>query len=485
MLTYDFFLGEGAMCGIVGYYSQKENNAAEQAMFALYSQQHRGQESAGIATSNGKLLQLHKNMGYVKEVFTTEMLHKLSGFSAIGHVRYSTRGKSELENAQPYVIETLSGPIYAIASNGDIVNYDEVMLELGKKGVHFASKNDGELLGRFIVYYHEREGMEITDAIKLLMKKIHGAYSAAFLTRDNLYVFRDIQGFRPLMMGEVNSDFAFASESCALDILKVENMREVEPGEIIVITPKTKYEISSKGDLFPNFKDDIKKHHCIFELIYFARPDSYQFDEYVYHVRHKIGEKLASYDNFKADVVLPVPDSANFIALGYAAEKKIPYNMGLIRNHYVGRTFIRPDQYMRDESVNQKFNPLKDFFNEKEVIVVDDSIVRGTTIRKLIRMIRRVGAKKVHLRIGSPPVKYSCYYGIDTPTRKELIANNMSVEDIRTFVEADSLKYLKIEDLRECVQSSDNFCYACFNGNYPVPLKESKAREKLPAVEME
>jgi amidophosphoribosyltransferase len=475
------------MCGIVGYYSQKENNAAEQAMYALYSQQHRGQESAGIVSSNGGFLQMHKEMGYVKEVFTTEMLHKLTGFSAIGHVRYPTRGKSELSNSQPYIIETLSGPIYAIASNGDIVNYDEVVLELGKKGVHFASKNDGELLGRFIVYYHEREGMEITDAIKLLMKRIKGAYSAAFLTRDNLYIFRDIQGFRPLLMGQINSDFAFASESCALDILKVEKMREVEPGEIIVVTPKAKYEISNKNELFPNSKEELKKHHCIFELIYFARPDSFQFNEYVYHVRHRIGAKLASYDNFSADVVLPVPDSANFIALGYAAEKKISYNMGLIRNHYVGRTFIRPDQYMRDESVNQKFNPLKDFFTGKEVVVVDDSIVRGTTIRKLIRMIRRVGAKKVHLRIGSPPVKFSCYYGIDTPTRKELIANNMSVEEIREFVEADSLKYLKIEDLKGCVQTPNNFCYACFTGNYPVPLKVQKSipKEKVRQVELD
>lgn len=475
------------MCGIVGYYSRKENNAAEHATQALYSEQHRGQESAGIVVSNGKHLRMHKSMGYVKEVFTTEMLDKLSGFAAIGHVRYPTRGQSIIENAQPYLIETLSGPIYAIVSNGDVVNYDEVTLELGKKGVHFTSKNDGELLGRFIVYYHEREGMEITDAIKLLMKKIRGAYSSAFLTRDNLYIFRDIQGFRPLIIAEIDSDYAVASESCALDILKADNMREVEPGEIIVITPKTKYEISYKSELFPDPKDQAKKHHCIFELIYFARPDSYQFNEYVYHVRHKIGAKLATYDDFDADVVIPVPDSANFIAQGYANNKKIPYEMGLIRNHYVGRTFIRPDQYMRDESVNQKFNPLKDFFTGKEVVVVDDSIVRGTTIRKLIRMIRRVGAKKVHLRIGSPPVKYSCYYGIDTPTREELIASNMSVEQIREFVEADSLKYLKIEDLRDCVQSPDDFCYACFTGDYPIPPMDFKpnAKAKLQSAEVE
>lgn len=475
------------MCGIAGFYSRKEDNAAEKVMYALYSQQHRGQESAGIVVSNGKYLKMHKEMGYVKEVFPNERLDKLSGFGAIGHVRYPTRGKSVLNNAQPYVIETLSGPIYAIVSNGDIVNYDEIALELGKKGVHFTSKNDGELLGRFIVYYHEREGMEITQAIKLLMKKIKGAYSSAFLTRDNLYIFRDIRGFRPLMMGETDSGVAFASESCALDILRVNNMREVEPGEIIIITPKTKYEISSKAELFPNTKEEPKKHHCIFELIYFARPDSYQFDEYIYHVRHNIGAKLASYDDFNADVVVPVPDSANFIAQGYSQAKKIPFEMGLIRNHYVGRTFIRPDQYMRDESVNQKFNPLKDFFDGKEVVVVDDSIVRGTTIRKLIRMIRRVGAEKIHLRIGSPPVKYSCFYGIDTPTKTELIANNMSVEEIRQFVEADSIKYLSIEDLRDCVQTPNNFCYACFNGNYPIPPRgrKTKTEKELHMAELE
>lgn len=475
------------MCGIAGFYSRNEDNAAEKVMYALYSQQHRGQESAGVVASNGKYLKIHKGMGYVKEVFPTERLDELSGFAAIGHVRYPTRGKSVLKNAQPYVIETLSGPIYAIVSNGDVVNYNKIAIELGKKGVHFTSKNDGELIGRFIVYYHEREGMEITQAIKLLMKKIKGAYSSAFLTRDNLYIFRDIQGFRPLMMGETDTGLAFASESCALDILRANHMREVEPGEIIIITPKTKYEISSKQELFPNSKEDPKKHHCIFELIYFARPDSYQFDEYIYHVRHNIGAKLASYDDFSADVVVPVPDSANFIAQGYSQAKKIPFEMGLIRNHYVGRTFIRPDQYMRDESVNQKFNPLKDFFDGKEVVVVDDSIVRGTTIRKLIRMIRRVGAEKIHLRIGCPPVKYSCFYGIDTPTREELIANNLAVEEIRQFVEADSLKYLEIGDLRDCVKTPDDFCYACFNGEYPIPPRgrRAKTEKELHMAELE
>ncbi len=466
------------MCGISGYFSRSTQPAASQVMLALYAQQHRGQESCGIAVSDGKKLRLHKEMGYVKEAFSIQTLEKLSGFAAIGHVRYPTRGASAICNTQPYLIETLSGPIYAIASNGDIVNYDEIANELRVKGVHFSSKNDGELLGRFIVYHHEREGMEIVDAIKLLMKRIKGAYSSVFLTREALYAFRDIQGFRPMMFGRVGDDIAIASESCALDILRAREMREMKPGEIEVITRRSERSIDTEQQpLLGNTPPRLR--HCVFELIYFARPDSTQFDEYVYDVRHKIGAKLAEHDDFEADVVVPVPDSANFIAMGYANAKNLPMHLALIRNHYVGRTFIRPDQYTRDESVRQKFNPLKDFFTGKRVVLVDDSMVRGTTIRKLVRMVKGAGAAEVHLRIGSPPVRYSCYYGIDTPTRGELIANRMSIEDIRTYLDADSLKYLTIEDLQTCVHDSSHFCYACFDGNYPLPRDTQRLiREK-------
>ncbi len=457
------------MCGIAAYFSRTDKNAARQVMLALYSQQHRGQESAGIAASNGDFIRLHKQMGYVKEVFSEAVLDQLTGMSAIGHVRYPTRGSAVLPNAQPYIIETLNGPIYAIASNGDIVNYEEVALDLKSRGVHFTSKNDGELLGRFIVYHHEREGLQIPEAIQLLMRRIRGAYSAVFLTRNQLYIFRDIHGFRPLIIGRVGPDIAVASESCALDILHAEDQREVPPGQIVVVTENNSYEIPQTDFLFKEAMPAQQPHHCIFELIYFARPDSFEFNEYVYNVRQKIGACLADYDSFSPDVVIPVPDSANFIALGYAQHKGVPFNFGLIRNHYVGRTFIKPDQYMRDESVRQKFNPLKDFFTGKRVVVVDDSIVRGTTIRKIIRMIKRAGAKEVHLRIGSPPVKFSCYYGIDTPTREELIANNMTIEQIREYVGADSLKYLSLEDLRKCVSAPERFCYACFDGHYPEP----------------
>lgn len=458
------------MCGVAAYFSRSKANVAGQVMLALYSEQHRGQESCGIAVSDGKVLRVHKAMGYVKEVFSPEKLRDFNGNIAIGQVRYPTRGSSILPNAQPYIIETLSGPIYAIASNGDIVNYEQIAEWLLRKGVHLSSNNDGELIGRFLVYQHEREGLSIPDAIRLLMRKVKGAYSSVFLTRNSIYIFRDEHGFRPLFVGEINGDVAVASETHALDILLPDRIREVFPGEIVQVTQDGLIS-SPQSDLLFNEKPKTLSQ-CVFELIYFARPDSFQFDEYVYDVRQKIGAKLASYDTFNADVVIPVPDSANFIALGYASAKRIPFNFGLIRNHYVGRTFIRPDQYLRDESVRQKFNPLKDFFNGKRVIVVDDSIVRGTTIRKIVRMIKGAGAKEVHLRIGSPPVKYSCFYGIDTPLREELIANNMSLNDIQEYIEVDSLKYLNIEDLQNCVKKPSKFCYACFNGQYPVPKPE-------------
>ncbi len=467
------------MCGVAGYFSRSKANIAGEVMLSLYAEQHRGQESCGIAVSNGKTIHLHKSMGHVKDVFTPEVLSRLPGAIAVGHVRYPTRGSSVVNNAQPYVIETLGGPIYSIVSNGDIVNYDEVARYLQTRGVHLSSTNDGELLGRFLVYHYEREGLTIPQAIRLLMRKVKGAYSSLFLTPNAMYVFRDSFGFRPLFLGEVGNDIAVASESCAMDILRPDSMREVQPSEIIIITENNIHSSIQSPALFEGTPQPTR--HCIFELVYFARPDSFQFDEYVYDVRQKIGEKLASYDDFNADVVIPVPDSANFMAMGYANAKHINFNFGLIRNHYVGRTFIKPDQYQRDESVRQKFNPLKDFFTGKRVVVVDDSIVRGTTIRKIIRMIKGAGAKEVHLRIGSPPVKHPCFYGIDTPTREELIANNMTLDEIREYVDADSLKYLKLEDLLACTKTSSNFCHACFSGNYPVP----KMRAVPVAVEEE
>ncbi|GAB4187534.1 MAG: amidophosphoribosyltransferase [Calditrichia bacterium] len=456
------------MCGVAGiyYFDKSRKDAAEDVMLSLFAEQHRGQESCGIAISDGHEVYKRKFMGHVKEVFTPQVLEELKGFSGIGHVRYPTRGSSVLTNAQPYVVETLGGPVYSVASNGDIVNYEEVTMKLRAQGVHFKSNNDGELLGRYIVYHHERMGLSITAAIRKLMKEIKGAFSTVFLTRDTLYVFRDPYGIRPLHIGEIEGGIAVASETCALDILRAENIRAVKPGEIIAIDSNGLHSTIQDEIRFEDLKQNT--YHCIFELIYFSRPDSAEFGEYVYDVRQKIGATLASYDEFKADVVIPVPDSSNFMAIGYAQAKNIPFNFGLVRNHYVGRTFIKPNQYLRDESVRQKFNPLKDFFKDKKVVVVDDSIVRGTTLRKIVRMIRQSGAAEVHLRIGSPPVKHSCYYGIDTPTREELIANNMTLNEIRDYVGADSLKYLKIDDLKKCVATDNSYCYACFSGEYPI-----------------
>ena len=452
------------MCGIIGIFDHE--NAANMATLGLFAEQHRGQESCGMAVNDGKTIRLRKKMGLVKDVFTPDKLQNLKGNIAIGHVRYPTRGASSVYNSQPHIVETLSGPSYALTSNGDIINYKEIRQELEAKGVYFVSTNDGELILKYIVYYVEKEGFSIVEAIKLMMKNIRGAFSTVLATKKELYLFRDPYAFRPMSYGKTREgSIVVASESSALDILYMEWQKEVEPAEIIIVN---KNGIESIKNDRNKFRTTETEKHCIFEHIYFSRPDSFIFGENVYKVRQKIGNILAEDDKINPDIVVPVPDSSNFIALGYARQKDIPYEMGLIRNHYVGRTFIKPEQTIRDESVYQKFNPLPNFFNGKSVALVDDSIVRGTTLKKIVKLIRNAGVKEIHLRIGSPPVKFSCFYGIDTPTRQELIANNKTIEDIRNFIGADSLKYLTIEQLRKTVQEPENFCYACFEGNYPV-----------------
>ncbi len=452
------------MCGIIGVFDNKRS--AELATLGLFAEQHRGQESCGMAVNNGTTIKLRKKMGLVKEVFNPHKLDFLKGHIAIGHVRYPTRGASSIYNSQPHIVETLSGPSYTLSSNGDIVNYEELRKKLEEKGVYFASSNDGELLLKYIVYHVEKENYSIIDSIKLLMKNVKGAYSSILATKTEMYIFRDPYGFRPLSYGKTKEGtFVVASESCALDILYMDWTKEVEPAEILLFK---KNGIKSTILDPNNFRETKTNRHCIFEHIYFSRPDSFIFGENVYKVREKIGAQLAKADNLKPDIVVPVPDSANFIALGYAKQKGVPFELGLIRNHYVGRTFIKPDQTIRDESVYQKFNVLPNFFDGKKVVLIDDSIVRGTTIRKLVKMIKEAGAKEVHVKIGSPPVKFSCFYGIDTPTREELIANNKSIKKIREFIGADSLKYLEIEDLRKSVSKPQDYCCACFDGKYPV-----------------
>ena len=451
------------MCGIIGIYNH--SNASELATLGLFAEQHRGQESCGMAVSNGKSIEIKTGMGLVKEVFTQKVLKQMKGHIAIGHVRYPTRGSSSDKNSQPHVVETLFGPSYTLASNGDIINYKEIRKKLESKGVYFASENDGELLLKYIVYYVEIENYTIVEAIERLIQRVKGAFSTVLATKDTLYAFRDSYAIRPMLYGKLKDNtFVIASESVALDIVQPVWKKEVKAAEILTFSDSGfSQQIANISD---EYKSDTTKH-CIFEHIYFSRPDSHLFGENVYEVRQKIGSLLAN-DNTDVDVAVPVPDSSNFIALGYAKAKQIPFELGLIRNHYVGRTFIKPEQTIRDESVQQKFNTLPNFFEGKKVALIDDSIVRGTTLRKIVRLVKNAGAKEIHLRIGSPEVKFSCFYGIDTPTQQELIANNKTIDEINDFIGADSLQYLSISDLCQSVKKPEGYCKACFNGDYPI-----------------
>lgn len=458
------------MCGIIGIYNNER--AAELAALSLFAEQHRGQESCGMAVVNDNSIKLRKKMGLVKDVFRPDKLAQLPGHIAIGHVRYPTCGSSTDFNSQPHVVETLSGPSYTLASNGDIVNYKSMRKELENKGVYFASSNDGELILKYIVYHVERERMPMVSAIRELMKNVKGAFSTVLSTKTEMYMFRDPHGFRPMSYGQLaDGTVVVASESVALDILKPEWQKEVQPASIIKVT-KDGMEVVENN---PNdYRETTTNKHCVFEHIYFSRPDSFDFGQNVYKVREKIGAVLADSDaGLNPDSVIPVPDSSNFIALGYANQMKVPFQMGLIRNHYVGRTFIKPDQTVRDESVNQKFNVLPNYFKGKKVVLVDDSIVRGTTLRKIVHLVKEAGAAEVHLRIGSPMVKNSCFYGIDTPNRQELIANKMDEAGICEYTGADTLKFLPIDDLAVIVKEPQNYCSACFDGNYPIPVEEA------------
>jgi amidophosphoribosyltransferase len=456
------------MCGIIGIYqkNQEKSNAARLAAYALFSEQHRGQESCGIAVSDGNRIFMVKKMGLVKDVFTEKKLKEMDGKLAIGHVRYPTKGKSNLTNAQPHILNTLSGPSFAIASNGDIVNYPKLRHDLERQGIFFESENDGELILKYIAFWYIRKRLSIIESINKVMQNFHGSFSTVMLTKNQIYAFRDPYGNRPFPMGKTNDGtYIFASETCCLNIIKAKFIREVKPAEIIIVDKKGLQSIPQNPE---DFKDTSHNAHCVFEMIYFSRPDSIVYGHKIYDFREKLGQKLAEKETITPDVVIPVPDSSNFIGLGYAQKLGVDFSFGLIRNHYVGRTFIAPEQTIRDEGVRQKFNALPDYFHNKVVALVDDSIVRGTTLKKLVRMLRKSGAKEIHVRIGSPMVKFSCFYGIDTPTREELIANQKSVEDIRKFLCADSLCYLSIEELKSLVKDREEFCYACFDGKYPI-----------------
>jgi amidophosphoribosyltransferase len=436
------------------------------AYLGLYALQHRGQESCGIVTSDGKGLISHRQMGLVADAFKEDVIKRLEGQNAIGHNRYSTQGQSHLKNAQPFVVEYSQGPI-AIAHNGNLVNGTLLRNELEQAGSIFQSTSDTEVIIHLIATSKEPTLMgRIVEALS----RCRGAYSLQFLTLDKLIAARDPYGFRPLVLGRFpegknRGAYVFASETCALDLIEAEYVRDVEPGEIVTIGPDGLESLKP----FP----PVPHAKCIFEYIYFARPDSKLFGHNVYQVRKSLGRQLARESGIGADLVTPVPDSGVPAAMGFAEESKIPLEFGLIRNHYVGRTFIEPQQTIRNFGVKIKLNAQRDVLQGKRVIVVDDSIVRGTTSRKIIRMLRDAGAREVHLRISSPATTGPCYYGIDTPTRGELIASANSVEEIRRFVEADTLAYLSNEGMYTYFDGDKKgFCDACFTGNYPVHFED-------------
>lgn len=442
-------------CGIFGVFNHPE--AANLTYLGLYALQHRGQESTGIVSSDGSTLHVHKAMGLVADVFTGPVLKTLPGFSAIGHVRYSTTGSSQIKNAQPFVVSGGIGNV-AIAHNGNLTNAMEIRKELESYGSIFQSTMDTEVIIHLMAISREKT---LLDRLMDALVRVQGAYSLLLMTEDTMIALRDPRGFRPLSIGTIDGTTVVASESCAFDLIGATFEREIEPGEIIYVDKKG---VKSYKPFVP-----VEQSPCIFEFIYFARPDSIIFGKNVYETRKELGRQLAREYPKEADIVIPVPDSGMPAAIGYAQEAGIPIELGLIRNHYVGRTFIEPKQSIRHFGVKIKLNPVRGILRNKRVVVIDDSIVRATTGRKIIKMIRNGGAKEIHFLISSPPTRYPCFYGIDTPTKKELIANSHSMEEIRKYITCDSLGYLSIEGLKHVVGGEQKpYCYACFDGRYPV-----------------
>lgn len=450
-------------CGVFGIYSKGNLDCARLTYYALYALQHRGQESAGIAVNNEGNLAYHKDMGLVHDVFNEETLNSLKGNIAIGHVRYSTTGASLRENAQPMVIKYKNGQI-AIAHNGNLVNAGEIRERLQDEGVIFQSTIDSEVILNLISRFRVTSS-NIEEALTRMMGEIKGSYALVLLTPKRLVGVRDPLGIRPLMIGKLDDSYVLASETCALDAVGAEYVREVNPGEIVLI--------GEDGIKSIQTKTERKSKLCIFEYIYFARPDSYIEGVSVYRARIEAGRRLAIEHPVEADMVFGVPDSGLTAALGYSMESGIPYGSGLIKNRYIGRTFIQPDQGQRENGVRIKLNALKDAVSGKRVIMIDDSIVRGTTSRRIVQILRDAGAKEVHMRISSPPYRFPCYFGVDTSSKKELVAAKYSVEEIKEMVGADSLGYLSMEGLLKTpVGAKCGFCTACFDGDYPMEVPE-------------
>jgi amidophosphoribosyltransferase len=446
-------------CGIFAVYGHED--AAKLTYFGLYALQHRGQESAGIVTSDGKHIFEHKAMGLVPEIFDEEILNRLKGEMALGHVRYSTTGSSLLVNAQPFSIRH-SGKTFAIAHNGNFVNARRIRSELEDRGSIFQTTMDSEVVLHLTAKCFKK-GLE--QAMVETMAQLKGAYSMVIMSEDTLIAIRDPNGFRPLSLARLNGGYIIASETCAFDLVEAKYIREIEPGEILIIDKDGLKSITTGIES--------RKSHCIFELIYFARPDSDLFGQNVYQFRKKQGEFLAKEFPLEVDLVMPFPDSGNYAALGYAQESGCPMEMGVIRNHYVGRTFIQPSQSMRDFGVKVKLNPVKDLLREKRVLIIEDSIIRGTTARTRIKTLRKIGASEVHMLVSCPPHRFPCHYGIDFSSKGELIAAQKSVEEIRVFTDLDSLGYLDINNLVKATDiPREDLCLACFDGNYPVPIDE-------------
>jgi len=462
MIISDKFRDE---CGVVAIYSHPE--AETLAYLGLHSLQHRGQESAGIVTSDGMSLHIHKAMGLVADIFTEKKLSRMRGTLAIGHTRYSTTGDSALLNAQPIMVQSNKGMI-ALAHNGNLTNAGEIRARMEAQGSIFQTSSDTEVIVHLIAQSREHT---LPEAIADALRRVEGAFSLVMISPDRIFAARDPRGFRPLAMGRIpalpgqqQDTIVFASETCAFDLVGATYEREVKPGELVIVGPE--------GTSSSLYTPALPQSSCIFEHVYFSRPDSRVFGRPVQESREQLGRQLAIEAPSDADLIVPVPDSGVTAAMGYAAESGIPLRFGLIRNHYVGRTFIEPQQSVRDFGVKLKLNPVRSLLEGKRIVLIDDSIVRGTTSRKIVRMVRSAGAKEVHMRISCPPTISPCFYGVDTPRKKELIAANNTVEEIRQYIGADSLAYLSLEGMKKACHDGEKttYCTACYTGHYPTKL---------------
>ena len=456
------------MCGIIGVSNHKE--AANIAFLGLYALQHRGEEAAGIVSYDGDGIHITKNKGLVADAFDEQSLKSLKGKTAIGHTRYSTTGSNNYKNIQPFLVTHKNCPI-AISHNGNLTNTESLYRKLEEEGSIFQTSMDSEIIVHLLA--KTRNGDMKKWFIDVLLQ-LKGAFSLIFLIEDVLVGARDPQGFRPLCLGKIDDSYILASESCALDLIHAEFIREIEPGEIVLIKD------GKIESAFLPGREKEKKCHCIFENIYFARPDSDIFGENVYQVRKRLGAQLAKeYPVKDVDFAMSIPDSGNYAAIGYANELNLPYEVGIIRNHYIGRTFIQPSQFLRDFRVRVKLNPIKSVLNGKKIVVIEDSIVRGTTSKGRIEELRKAGAKEIHMRISCPPIKSPCFFGIDFPSAQELIAHNKTVKEIADFIKVDSLEYLSLDGMLSVMKNSGDYCDACFTGNYPVSIPTNKSKYLL------